>query len=182
MKVIVDIATFNDFIGDSKDHAVVDITDRLRERIRTFHRVLNELQADFLQEFDYSPEFHFVSRQTRVDVVQLVVARDGDCWWTGCLKNTSIRWETGRIPFALLSEPDGSEHDLRENQDEDEDDEPEQQFLNRYRHCGREWEDRWSCACNDRCPVCDAEIEPYESEEIDAEESASELVPTAGDV
>jgi uncharacterized protein with PIN domain len=38
-------------------------------------------------------------------------------------------------------------------------------FVNHYRHCGQEWSDEWSCACNDRCPVCNAEIEPYESEE-----------------
>ena len=25
------------------------------------------------------------------------------------------------------------------------------------------WDDDWSCMCNDRCPVCDAEIEPYAS-------------------
>jgi hypothetical protein len=168
MKVIVDITTHNDFVGDFRDHAVVDLTDCLRERIRTFHRVLNDLQADFLHAFDYSPEFRFVSPLTRVEVVQLVVARDGDCWWTGCLKNASINWETGRIPFALLNEPDGSVHDLRENKDED--DETERRFLNRYRHCCREWEDRWSCACNDHCPICGKEIEPYASEEIDVAE------------
>lgn len=45
------------------------------------------------------------------------------------------------------------------------------QFLNHYRHddCpvdpGVEWEDRWSCACNDRCPACNAEIEPYQSDD-----------------
>lgn len=42
----------------------------------------------------------------------------------------------------------------------------ESTVLNRYRHCGTEWTDLWSCACNDRCPVCRAEIEPYSSEEI----------------
>jgi predicted nucleic acid-binding Zn-ribbon protein len=26
--------------------------------------------------------------------------------------------------------------------------------------CGTEWEDGWSCMCNDRCPKCNAEIEP----------------------
>jgi len=37
-------------------------------------------------------------------------------------------------------------------------------FLKSYRHeeCDIEWTDEWSCACNDRCPVCDAEIEPYD--------------------
>src|SRR5215831_5732402 len=33
-----------------------------------------------------------------------------------------------------------------------------------YRHdaCGVSWTDEWSCACNDRCPLCEAEIEPYD--------------------
>jgi transcription initiation factor IIE alpha subunit len=26
-----------------------------------------------------------------------------------------------------------------------------------------EWLDEWSCTCNDRCPRCHAEIEPYAS-------------------
>lgn len=41
-------------------------------------------------------------------------------------------------------------------------------FRNHYR-CPRDgsgWEDTWSCMCNDRCPVCNAEIEPYASEEL----------------
>lgn len=37
-------------------------------------------------------------------------------------------------------------------------------FHNFYRcDCGAEWEDWWSCACNDHCPKCHREIEPYES-------------------
>ena len=37
-------------------------------------------------------------------------------------------------------------------------------FVKYYNHdeCDVEWSDEWSCACNDRCPVCDAEIEPYD--------------------
>ena len=31
---------------------------------------------------------------------------------------------------------------------------------------GTEWQDEWSCMCDDRCPVCNAEIEPYESEDL----------------
>ena len=43
-------------------------------------------------------------------------------------------------------------------------------FINHYQcpYDGTEWTDRWSCACNDKCPACNKEIEPYESEEIDA--------------
>jgi len=41
-------------------------------------------------------------------------------------------------------------------------------FLKYYRHCecGAAWTDEWSCACNDRCPKCDAEIEPYDWDDL----------------
>jgi hypothetical protein len=43
-------------------------------------------------------------------------------------------------------------------------------FRNHYR-CPNDqtkWKDEWSCACDDRCPTCNAEIEPYFSERINA--------------
>lgn len=44
-------------------------------------------------------------------------------------------------------------------------------FINRYHClCGVEWQDEWSCACNDKCPACNKEIEPYESEPYEDEE------------
>lgn len=46
-------------------------------------------------------------------------------------------------------------------------------FRNYYRHCGEEWCDEWSCMCNDRCPVCNAEIEPYQSDALNT--AAEEL-------
>lgn len=41
-------------------------------------------------------------------------------------------------------------------------------FRNSYHceSCNEDWEDEWDCACNDKCPTCNKEIEPYESEEI----------------
>ena len=42
------------------------------------------------------------------------------------------------------------------------------QFRNYY-HCpneGTKWRDEWNHLCNDRCPVCDSEIEPYFSEDV----------------
>lgn len=36
-------------------------------------------------------------------------------------------------------------------------------YANHYTHCGQSWVDEWSAACNDRCPVCNAEIEPTHS-------------------
>jgi hypothetical protein len=47
---------------------------------------------------------------------------------------------------------------------------PEKRFTHRnyYRcpHDGTEWVDEWSCACNDRCPTCRAEIEPHSTEDV----------------
>jgi hypothetical protein len=40
------------------------------------------------------------------------------------------------------------------------------QFLNHYRHCGVRWAMVWSCMCNDHCPTCGAEIEPYRSDDV----------------
>lgn len=46
------------------------------------------------------------------------------------------------------------------------DDADAQLFTNRYRcPCGEEWEDTHSAACNDHCPKCDKEIEPYDSDD-----------------
>lgn len=44
-------------------------------------------------------------------------------------------------------------------------------YLNQYRcpYCQTEWEDVWDCTCNDRCPDCNKEIEPFESALIDCE-------------
>jgi len=34
--------------------------------------------------------------------------------------------------------------------------------------CQQEWHDEWDCECNDRCPICNKEIEPYESDLIES--------------
>ena len=35
-------------------------------------------------------------------------------------------------------------------------------------YCRLEWQYEWDCACNDRCPTCNKEIEPYASELIES--------------
>lgn len=47
--------------------------------------------------------------------------------------------------------------------------EPECQpaYLNNYDcPCGAQWDDIWSCGCDDECPQCGADVSPSESEEI----------------
>ena len=50
-------------------------------------------------------------------------------------------------------------------------------YLNQYRcpYCQTEWDDVWDCGCNDRCPDCNKEIEPYESALIEGESAETEL-------
>jgi hypothetical protein len=45
---------------------------------------------------------------------------------------------------------------------------PKPKYVNYYRcsEDGTEWQDEWDCTCNDRCPTCNAETEPYKSEDI----------------
>jgi hypothetical protein len=38
--------------------------------------------------------------------------------------------------------------------------------------CGTDWWDEWDCLCNDRCPTCNAEIEPDEHEATEGDHSA----------
>lgn len=40
-------------------------------------------------------------------------------------------------------------------------------YLNHYLcPCGTKWDDEGDCMCNDKCPECNKEIEPYESEDL----------------
>jgi hypothetical protein len=48
-------------------------------------------------------------------------------------------------------------------------------FVNFYEcPCGTAWHDQWDCACNDRCPSCDTEVEPSRSDAFDAVPAGSE--------
>jgi hypothetical protein len=54
----------------------------------------------------------------------------------------------------------------------------ELKFRNYYRcpYDGAAWTDEWVHTCNDRCPRCRAEIEPYHSEDIIGEDRPSGLM------
>lgn len=51
---------------------------------------------------------------------------------------------------------------------------PEPKYRNFYKcpYDGTEWEDEWDSMCNDKCPECNKEIEPYHSEDIIKEEES----------
>lgn len=53
-------------------------------------------------------------------------------------------------------------------EDEDSDEDEEAKFRNFYRcdDCSEEWDDEWSCQCDDECPTCGVSYTPYKSEDI----------------
>jgi hypothetical protein len=57
-------------------------------------------------------------------------------------------------------------------------DEPNK-FINYYRHnkCDAEWQDEWSCQCDDECPVCGTAISPYKSDDIESGETTEHHDP-----
>lgn len=56
-----------------------------------------------------------------------------------------------------------------DNKDHEQEDMTGPRFLNHYRCAddGKEWSDEADCQCNDRSPTCRAEIEPYDSEDVE---------------
>lgn len=50
----------------------------------------------------------------------------------------------------------------------------ERVYINHYRceYCGTEWEDQWSCACDDECPGCGRDISPYSFEIVGEDNGA----------
>ncbi len=58
--------------------------------------------------------------------------------------------------------------------------EPEK-FRNYYScPCGEQWDSTWSCMCNEKCAVCNKEIQPIRSEELWLECGASVEYATNG--
>ena len=68
----------------------------------------------------------------------------GACNWAGTVKDL--------ITVEILPEEETGQ-------------ENESPWTNHYFHCNTLWDDEWSCQCDDECPVCHAEIEPYASTE-----------------
>jgi hypothetical protein len=55
-------------------------------------------------------------------------------------------------------------------------DEPNK-YINHYRcpDCNTEWQDEWSCQCDDECPVCATPYSPYMSEDINEQKTLTIL-------
>jgi hypothetical protein len=92
-------------------------------------------------------------------LLQIQELLDGVEWTPDTLEN--IAWLMNEHGYRIR---DRDDRDRESDDDETESD--GDRFLNHYEHCGECWEDTADSMCNDRCPVCNAEIEPYESEDL----------------
>lgn len=82
---------------------------------------------------------------------------------------TDESWERMKAAIRRLEPEDVVLHAPPDPEDE-EGGESAVWYRNHYRCvCGHEWTDEWDCMCNDRCPKCDTEIEPYQSDDLGEE-------------
>jgi len=94
--------------ADGFDHARIVVGKKLAKAIFKYQRGLKELGADYIHEYDCTPELlatdysgekeKLVASETSVDCEQLVVSEDS-FWWEGLLEhsNIPIAWETDPI-------------------------------------------------------------------------------------
>jgi rubrerythrin len=76
----------------------------------------------------------------------------------GLISRDAVTWEKENDEMGSFEIEEG---DMGENTDfEDRD-----RFHNFYHcvKCGEEWDDYWYSQCDDHCPLCNAEMTPYES-------------------
>ena len=94
-------------------------------------------------------------------------------WWEFLKKRGEIRdaYENGKCPDCQEEIPDDAlDHSECKNcghvfcKERECDDNTYKNFY-RCPDDGTEWEMFWSAMCNDRCPKCNKEIEPYKSED-----------------
>jgi hypothetical protein len=116
MKVKTDLVVHDECIGTPHDWAEVMLTPLLVAQIRSLYRALlafNNTRVEANHRTDNSPRLHFEPAVRVEEFWVLSVSREA-FWWSGYAEGTSIRWETGRIPFAILD--DRWECDLRHGQ------------------------------------------------------------------
>lgn len=98
------------------------------------------------------------------------------------MKTRDIRNLLNRAHAALETPADLTEQDkqaliedlsVATREPEPEQPSDEHRYRNYYEHCDTQWDDTWSCMCNDRCPVCNKEIEPYKSEDLEVAEKVA---------
>jgi hypothetical protein len=104
MRVKTDLVVLGEGFGSLQAWAEVILTPLLVARIRSLHRALLALdhsQVEANHQADISPRLHF-EPAVRVEALWVLSVSREAFWWSGQVAGTSIPWETGRIPVALL--------------------------------------------------------------------------------
>ncbi len=88
----------------------------------------------------------------------------------------------GEEPKEIDKNPDiefhaSGDQAFTDKKKDDEEENPEK-YLNYYKCiCGCEWQDHWSCMCDDRCPDCNTSIQCYKSDETETGETIEHFDP-----
>ena len=86
---------------------------------------------------------------------------------TGYAQDGSEQWDDNSAARCTNCDWSGFVEELLEEETTEEN---ENAWVNHYFHHDQQWDDTWSCQCNDECPVCHREIEPYASTESESGE------------
>jgi hypothetical protein len=105
--------------------------------------------------------------------------------------NSIILDETPEIDAPTARDDDLDNHPLDELRTafQEAAENPPKCYTNHYNcDCGASWQDQWSCACDDRCPLCNTSCSPTHSENmapevvnltIDPDEHFAQMLPPA---
>jgi hypothetical protein len=159
--------------------------DRLPEEsgtaVKLYRKELSETRPDITEPVMANMNLIYGTRTPRVNYRHVALEAIVGKTIQG-VATTTVQGENGDEPCVMLLFTDGTKHgfvlpseeearreleDDLPNPNQDEGGESTTRYRNHYRCvCGHEWTDEWDCMCNDRCPKCDTEIEPYHSEEL----------------
>lgn len=109
MKLIMDVKTDDEWLGNYIDVAQVELSKERAEKILLMAKTVKVLEVYKISKFDWTPDFFSMDQDTGqlqesnvgVECVTLEVS-DEWLWWRGYYKHTSSAWETTRVPVELL--------------------------------------------------------------------------------
>ena len=106
MKFELEVYMEDEYICFDEEDAkiTVEVSNALEIRIRQMQLAVSSVDAYYMTEFDYTPDFgvlHIDGDPVRSDVEMLHVSQD-EFWWTGYLKHTNIKISTHRTWISNL--------------------------------------------------------------------------------
>ncbi len=126
-RLIIPISSNNEFYSETADYAIIDLNEKLIERIKALSAAVCDLKVYKVSEFNYDCEFYTVDWEADPDNGKVALSdfdgrmecntlnvTDTNFFWSGLYRHTDVRWETESVPLTALDDPDIL--DLRESQ------------------------------------------------------------------